>query len=171
MTPEELAAYIQEQVAKEQAWLQKEYSVLAVEIRDDTQGLGLLTDVDTENVDINEDNQKIADLLTDTSKGGGEIGRTEGISFDELKAHIDIKELAALSEAEQASLLSLYDDSLVDVASQTVQDQFKNLFGEGSKTEIAIKALKKRPASWAELLGYFNLKYWDVARARRTNIG
>jgi hypothetical protein len=168
MTEEEKAAYIQAQAEKEQAAHLAQYSTLKTEFDTDSQGLGFLIGLtEPDNTENIADNQKIADSLNDKTKGGGEVDRTEGISFDELRPHIDIDEFSALSEAQQNGLLNLYTGTTVDVVSQVVQDQFKNLFGEGSKTEIAIKALKKRPASRGKLLGYgSNIKYWDVARMR-----
>lgn len=172
MTPEEKEAYLQAQENREHAEITANYSSMKTEIASDLLKLSYLTGVDLNNTDINSDNQKIADLFNDRTKGGGEIDRVEGVGFDELRAYIDIDEFSALSTAQQAGLLTLYEDTIVDIVSQAVQDQFETFFGKGSKTEIAIKALKKRPASRGELLGYgSNVKYWDVARARGNKCG
>lgn len=172
MTPAEKEAYIEEQEVREKAEITASYTVMKAEIVNDPNGNGYLVGIDPNNPDINSDNQKIADLFNDKTKGGGEIDRTEGVSFDELRAYIDITEFSALSTAQQDGLLNLYQDTTVDVVNQEVQDRFADLFGKGSKTEIAINALKKRPASTGELLGYgSNVKYWDVARARGGKCG
>lgn len=167
MKPTELATYLAVQKQKEEANQSKKYSILKTEIASDPQGVGYLTAVDRESTDKIADNQKIADCLNDVTNGDGEIDRTESISFAELKPHINIGELAGLSESERTSLLVLYEGCSVDITNQVVLAQFKDLFGANSKTMLTIQALQKRPASRGELLGYGKaIKYWDVARAR-----
>jgi len=171
ITQEELDQYITDQAEAERVKHVAEYSDLKNELENDSQDLKFLTGLaEPENTQNQEDNQKIANLLSDTSKGGGIINRNS-VGFTEIYNSIDIIEFAVLTVKQRDAFLALYSDRIVNLNDKAIWTSLTNLFGAESKTITALALLKTRQASRAELLGYNNLKYWDVARARRINIG